>query len=175
MPSQKNMMSFRTSQNFCSCVWPLTSGWEQENKIINKMSRSFMCLNCNYNNKTADGAHGSFITNTVQHNSSCYWNCRAVQLSQVYLTMTVHASSTCLLCDGLLYNGMERDEWGVKWGVDWQAVPLCPSTELPGHLLWRYKASLWSWLMEYLTFYSDVCPWNPLWRYQLITAGAPGW
>lgn len=32
-----------------------------------------------------------------------------VQLSQVY-NVTVHASGTCLLCDGMLYNQLEGDE-----------------------------------------------------------------
>ena len=74
-------------------------------------------LNCNYSNRAADGAHVSFMTNTSIATDP-------VQLSQVYVTIIVHVSRTCLLCGGMLYNRMEGDEWRVKWGVDRQAVPL---------------------------------------------------
>lgn len=84
-------------------------------------------LNRDYTNRTVDGAHVSFMTNTSIAAGP-------VLLSQVYVTITVHVSRTCLLCGGMLYNRMEGDERRVKWGVDRHqclSVPLDRITRTP--------------------------------------------
>lgn len=52
-------------------------------------------------------------------------------LFPVCVALAIHACRICLLCDGMLYNQMEGDEWGVLNGGQCFSVSLNRITRTP--------------------------------------------